>query len=576
MSKRTIEDVDAAAATAAEKALKKKQRKEKKAAAAAVDATDAAPVENGEKKEKKDKKEKKEKKEKKSKKDAAPAEDAMDVDTPAAEAPKLPQRPQKPPPTPPRPHPPSPAPRPPAAPPISTADYQQSADLTALPDATVQAYLKEHSIGISDPRSSNLRPITEFRFLPAHTFDFGGFAAPTPIQAATWPFTLSGQDCIGVAETGSGKTLAFAVPAIRHICALLAAAGGPAAANKLGVRVLAVSPTRELAMQIFEVLEKYSAAAGLTAVCVYGGVAKDEQRAKLRRAQIVVATPGRLNDLIDEGSADLSRVSYLVLDEADRMLDKGFEDDIRRILGAITTPQRQTLMFTATWPQSVRELAATFMRTPAKITIGDSDDLRANIRITQTVEVLDGRAKEQRLLALVKQHQSGAARDDRVLVFCLYKKEASRVEGFLRSKGLRVAGIHGDLGQAARTQALAQFKSGACPLLVATDVAARGLDIPAVKLVINVTFPLTIEDYVHRIGRTGRAGANGLAYTFFTEQDKAHSGSLINILKAAKQEVPESLLKFGTTVKKKEHSAYGAFYKDTGDVGKSTKITFDD
>lgn len=181
---------------------------------------------------------------------------------------------------------------------------------------------------------------------------------------------------------------------------------------------------------------------------------------------------------------------------------------------------KQTLMFTATWPQSIRELASSFMKNPVKITIGDRDDLRANIRIKQTVEVLDQHAKEQRLLSLVKQYQSGENKNDRILVFCLYQKEASRVESFLRTRGFRVAGIHGALSQPQRTQALGHFKDGSCPLLVATDVAARGLDIPAVKLVVNVTFPLTIEDYVHRIGRTGRAGAEGMAYTFFTENDK--------------------------------------------------------
>lgn len=213
----------------------------------------------------------------------------------------------------------------------------------------------------------------------------------------------------------------------------------------------------------------------------------------------------------------------------------------------------------------MRDLAATFMQSPVHFTIGDNPtgDLRANVRIVQTVEVIDHFSKEQRLLELLKQHQSAKNKDDKILVFCLYKKEATRVENFLKRKGLRVAAIHGDLNQSQRTQALQSFKDGTCPLLIATDVAARGLDIPKVKLVINVTFPLTIEDYVHRIGRTGRAGETGNAITLFTEHDKAHSGALINILKAAGQAVPESLLKFGTTVKKKEHSIYGAFYKDT-------------
>jgi ATP-dependent RNA helicase DBP3 len=231
-------------------------------------------------------------------------------------------------------------------------------------------------------------------------------------------------------------------------------------------------------------------ASGLQAVCVYGGVPKEEQRRALKTADIVVATPGRLNDLINEGCADLSKARYVVLDEADRMLDKGFEEEIRKIIN--TTPslgKRQTLMFTATWPESVRSLAATFMTAPVKITIGDNPtgDLRANTRIVQKVEVVDPRNKEYRLMQLLKQYQSGAQKDDRILVFCLYKKEATRVEGFIRSKGFRVAGIHGDLSQEQRTRSLDAFKKGNTPILVATDVAARGLDIPAVKLVINCT-----------------------------------------------------------------------------------------
>lgn len=384
-------------------------------------------------------------------------------------------------------------------------------------------------------------------------------------------FLLAGRDVVGVAETGSGKTLAFGVPCIRYITLL-------SPKSRKGVKAVIVSPTRELAVQIFEQMAKLAEPAGLKCVCVYGGVDKEPQKRDLKTASIVIATPGRLNDLISEGAADISRVGYLVLDEADRMLDKGFEDAIRAIIKE-TPPSlsRQTLMFTATWPPSVRELASTFMNSPVRILIGDNPtgELRANTRIMQTVEVVDPRGKEQRLLQLLKQHQSGKQKEDRILAFCLYKKEATRVENFLRSKGLRVAGIHGDLSQHARTAALESFKSGTVPLLIATDVAARGLDIPAVKLVINVTFPLTVEDYVHRIGRTGRAGKEGKAITLFTEHDKAQSGALINVLRAAGQEVPEELMKFGTTVKKKGHEAYGAFYKETSDVKKATKITFD-
>lgn len=403
--------------------------------------------------------------------------------------------------------------------------YEENKELSALPQSEIDTYLSTHTVTIDDPKPSarKLRPIIKFDYLPvtdeSQRAPFKSFTAPTPIQAATWPALLSGRDMVGVAETGSGKTLAFGVPCVRFITSL------PKSQRK-GVKAVIVSPTRELAVQIHDQLVLLAKPAGLEVVCVYGGVPKDPQVKAIRTASIVVATPGRLNDLIGDGSADLSSAEYVVLDEADRMLDKGFEEAIRQIISCTPT-KRQTLMFTATWPPSVRELASTFMLSPVKITIGDnvSGELRANTRIKQLVEVVDPRGKEQRLLQLLKQYQSGKNKEDRILVFCLYKKEATRIEGFIRSKGFRVGGIHGDLSQDKRSAALQAFKEGKVPLLVATDVAARGLDIPAVKVVINVTFPLTAEDYVHRIGRTGRAGKDGIAVTLFTEHDKALSGS---------------------------------------------------
>ncbi|MCJ1285657.1 RNA-dependent ATPase [Xylographa opegraphella] len=469
--------------------------------------------------------------------------------------------------------------------PTPTSTYVENPALSALPQPEIDSFLSSNFITISDPSSSQLlRPIISFSHLPDTVLPkpspFAAFKNPTPIQSAAWPFLLSGRDVIGVAETGSGKTLAFGLPCIRHISTL-----PPSSGQGFTARAVIVSPTRELAVQIYDQIVQLASPAGLKAVCVYGGVPKDAQRLALKTAHIVVATPGRLNDLINEGAADLSNVDYVVLDEADRMLDKGFEDEIRKIISTTLSPAstrsktagRQTLMFTATWPPSVRDLASTFMLSPVKIAIGDnpSGELRANTSITQRVEVVDSYDKEQRLLQLLKQN-SPAKSHTRILVFCLYKKEATRIESFLRMKGLQVAGIHGDLSQEKRSASLEAFKrDGGVPILVATDVAARGLDIPAVKVVINVTFPLTVEDYVHRIGRTGRAGATGLAITLFTEHDKAQSGALINVLKAAGQPVPDALLKFGTTVKKKGHEAYGAFYKDTGEVKAATKIRFD-
>ncbi|KAK7430690.1 RNA-dependent ATPase [Neonectria magnoliae] len=465
----------------------------------------------------------------------------------------------------------------------SNGTYVQTMALSNVPQADIDAFLATNEITITDPKTDapTLRPILEFRHLPATNLlekkpsPFAAYKTPTPIQSASWPFTLSARDAIGVAETGSGKTMAFALPCVE---AVLAESGKH-------TKAVVVSPTRELAMQTHEQMAKVAALVNLKCVCLFGGASKDDQRAQLRRgADIIVATPGRLKDFMSDGTVDLSGAKFAVLDEADRMLDKGFEDDIKQILGDCRPrEERQTLMFTATWPASVQALASSFMVSPVKIAIGPGGkesadgavELQANSRILQHVEVVEPRDKEYRLLEILKQHTQGKQKDDRILVFCLYKKEATRIEGFLARKGIRVAGIHGDLRQEQRTRSLEAFKSGATPVLVATDVAARGLDIPEVKLVINVTFPLTIEDYVHRIGRTGRAGKTGEAITMFTVQDKAHSGSLVNILRGSNQEVPEDLLKFGTTVKKKTHDMYGAFFKDVDMNAKSTKITFD-
>lgn len=382
---------------------------------------------------------------------------------------------------------------------VSSADseskYVQTISLSDVPQAEIDAFLSTNQITITDPKTEKvtLRPVLQFHHLPSTNLlektpsPFANYKAPTPIQSASWPFTLSGRDAIGVAETGSGKTMAFAIPCVETVVAV----GGKS------VKAVIVSPTRELAMQTHAQMEAVASLLRLKCVCLFGGASKDDQRALVNRgADIIVATPGRLKDFMSDGTVDLSSVKFAVLDEADRMLDKGFEDDIKEILGACPPREkRQTLMFTATWPQSVQALASTFMVSPVKITIGSSGketssgavELQANTRITQQVEVVDPKDKEFRLLQILKKYQQGKARNDRILVFCLYKKEATRVEGFLKRKGINVGGIHGDLKQEQRTRSLEAFKSGQTPVLVATDVAARGLDIPEVKLVVNVT-----------------------------------------------------------------------------------------
>jgi len=328
-------------------------------------------------------------------------------------------------------------------------------------------------------------------------------------------------------------------------------------------------------LQSQEVLEVAGKFCGVRSLAVYGGVPKYEQRNALAKGvEVVVATPGRLIDLMQEGVCDLSQVSYLVLDEADRMLDQGFERDVRAII-AETHAQRQTCLFSATWPDSIRNLAHEFLKKPIRVTVG-SEDLAAGTRITQIVQVLEDRERESRLFNILKKAHS--QQTDRVLIFALYKKEAARMETVLVRKGFNCSSIHGDKSQDMRTRALEEFRSGKVPLLVATDVASRGLDIPNVDTVINYTFPLTIEDYVHRIGRTGRAGRSGTAYTFFQPGDKARAGELVKVLKDAGQEVPKEMNQFDLNIKKKEHKLYGNFgpKEYALPMKKATKITFDD
>ncbi|KAL6578703.1 hypothetical protein OROMI_008919 [Orobanche minor] len=397
------------------------------------------------------------------------------------------------------------------------------------------------------------------------------FDKPSPIQSHSWPFLLDGRDLIGIAATGSGKTLAFGIPAIIQVLKKRKSN----TSNKVNPLCLVLSPTRELAQQISDVLCDAGKPSRVRSVCIYGGTSKGPQISALKSGvDIVIGTPGRLKDLIEMRVCLLKDVSFVVLDEADRMLDMGFEPEVRSILSQ-TCSVRQMVMFSATWPLPVHQLAQEFMDPcPVKVVVG-SEDLAANHDVMQIVEVLDDRARDDRLHTLLEKYHK--SRKNRVLVFVLYKKEASRVENMLQNRGWKVVSISGDKAQNARTQALSLFKDGTCPLMVATDVAARGLDIPDVEVVINYSFPLTTEDYVHRIGRTGRAGKKGVAHTFFTNENKGLSGELINVLREAKQVVPEALLKFGTHVKKKESKLYGAHFREIdANAPKATKIKFAD
>ncbi|GAW09868.1 DEAD-domain-containing protein [Lentinula edodes] len=465
----------------------------------------------------------------------------------------------------------------------------ESSTASSSTPAEISAFLTKHNITIHVPSSSPpVTPFIHFSQLPIpdplRTFS-AKFKEPSPVQACTWPPALEGKDVVGIAETGSGKTLAFGVPALAR---LISSPPPPPSKSSPTITTLVLAPTRELALQTHEALEGLGEQFGIASVAVFGGVPKEGQVKMLKNlhkansklvTRIIVGTPGRILDLMSEGACDLSGVNFLVLDEADRMLDKGFENDIRKIISQ-TKPQkeRQTLMFSATWPEAVRKLASTFQNDPVRVTVG-SDDLTANSRVEQVVEVLDdSRGKDSRLLKHLRARghkKASTDTDSRILVFALYKAEASRVEGMLRREGYSVGALHGDLSQNNRLQALEEFKSGKTGLLVATDVAARGLDIPNVGAVINYTFPLTIEDYIHRIGRTGRGGKFGKSITFFTgeNQERGLAGELSRVLNDSGFSCPE-LKKFPMTIKKKEHGSYGAFFRDDIPTTTRKKIVF--
>ncbi|CAE7225891.1 unnamed protein product [Symbiodinium sp. CCMP2456] len=358
-----------------------------------------------------------------------------------------------------------------------------------------------------------------------------GFPAPTAIQQHSWPILTAGRDLIGVAKTGSGKTLAFLLPIFARLLESKVDLRGPPAA-------LVLAPTRELACQIEAEAKRFGATAGMRAACLYGGAPKGPQLAELRqRPQLLVATPGRLNDLLEPPpglsvAVDVKSVRYLVLDEADRMLDMGFEPQIRKIIGGL--PQdRQTVMFTATWPLSIRRLAADFLRDAAEVRAGEVDELRVNPDITQQVVFcLDMREKEEWLDKILR--ESGS---DQAIVFVNTKRMCEVVS----SRTPNSMAIHGDKDQRERDLALGHFKSGTVRVLVATDVAARGLDIKAVKVVVNFDPPNREEDYVHRVGRTGRAGQKGLAWTLLTNEDGAAARSIADIFKRMELPVPAEL-----------------------------------
>ena len=340
-----------------------------------------------------------------------------------------------------------------------------------------------------------------------------GYTEPTPIQVAAIPLILAGHDVIGIAQTGTGKTAAFVLPILMKL----------AASNKngqrQGPRALVIAPTRELVVQIEENVRAYAKHVPLRMVTVFGGVSERPQIAALRSGvDLVVATPGRLIDLMDQRVANLSGIEFLVLDEADRMLDMGFLPPIRRIVKAL--PQkRQTLMFSATLSREIEELTHQFQHSPKVVEIGR----RANPAetVTQFVYEIQSHLKPALLLHLLSDPNF-----DTVLIFSRTKHGADRIARRLESSGIKTGTIHSNRSQNQRLRALKDFKSGAVRVLVATDIAARGIDVDGISHVVNYDFPMHPEDYVHRIGRTGRAHAIGDAISFITREDQGALHSL--------------------------------------------------
>ncbi|MCJ1339132.1 ATP-dependent RNA helicase dbp2 [Bachmanniomyces sp. S44760] len=360
-----------------------------------------------------------------------------------------------------------------------------------------------------------------------------GFAAPTAIQSQGWPMALSGRDVVGIAETGSGKTLTYCLPAIVHINAqpLLAPGDGPI--------VLVLAPTRELAVQIQQEITKFGKSSRIRNTCVYGGVPKGGQIRDLARGvEVCIATPGRLIDMLESGKTNLRRVTYLVLDEADRMLDMGFEPQIRKILGQIR-PDRQTCMWSATWPKDVRQLASDYLTDFIQVNIG-SMDLSANHRITQIVEIVSEFEKRDKMTKHLERIMED--KDNKILLFTGTKRVADDITRFLRQDGWPALSIHGDKQQNERDWVLNEFKTGKSPIMVATDVASRGIDVKNITHVLNYDYPNNSEDYVHRIGRTGRAGAKGVAITLFTTDNSKQARDLVAVLTESKQQIDPRLI----------------------------------
>jgi ATP-dependent RNA helicase RhlE len=356
-----------------------------------------------------------------------------------------------------------------------------------------------------------------------------GYENPTPIQAQAIPAVLAGHDLLAGAQTGTGKTAAFTLPMLHRL------SQSAAPKNKFGgkgIRALVLTPTRELAAQVEESVREYGKYLDINSTVVFGGVGMNPQIDRIKRGvDILVATPGRLLDLQQQGFLDLSTVQVLVLDEADRMLDMGFIHDVKKVL-ALVPKDKQSLLFSATFSDEIRDLANTLLKSPQSIQVTPSNTTVQ--RITQVIHPVGRGKKKQVLLHIIQQHNWS-----QVLVFTRTKFGANNVAEFLTKNGVNAMALHGNKSQSARTQALAGFKSGDIRALVATDIAARGIDIDELPHVVNYEIPNVSEDYVHRIGRTGRAGNSGEAVSLVCMDEE---GFMMDIERFTKQQIPVQVI----------------------------------
>jgi superfamily II DNA/RNA helicase len=356
-----------------------------------------------------------------------------------------------------------------------------------------------------------------------------GYTTPTPIQAQALPSIMAGNDVMGAAQTGTGKTAAFTLPILHRLIPLSNTSASPA---RHPVRALILTPTRELADQVYESVKRYSRHTPLRSTVVFGGVDIGPQKEALRNGcEVLIATPGRLLDHVEQKNVNLSQVGILVLDEADRMMDMGFLPDLDRIIRLLPA-QRQALLFSATFSNEIRKLGRTYLNSPVEIEVANRNATADTV--TQIAYPMSGDAKRAAVVHLVKSRGL-----KQVIVFSNTKIGCGRLARQLELDGVRAESIHGDKSQADRMKALEAFKAGELEVLVATDVAARGLDVAGVPCVINYDLPHSAEDYVHRIGRTGRAGAKGEAIALYAPAEEKY---LLDIEKLIKTTVPRAVL----------------------------------